>query len=110
MGHERVLTVRGIAELVARVMDHEWEIVSVPADRLPPTNPFASPYPLVYDLSRIRGELGYRESVSLEEGMRRTVDWLLAHPPTPATWGLARYLIHDAFDYAAEDAAMARWI
>ena len=110
MGHERVLTVRGIAEPVARVMDHEWEIVSVPADRLPPTNPFASPYPLVYDLSRIRAELGYRDSVSLEEGMGRTVDWLLAHPPTPATWGLARYLIHDAFDYAAEDAAMARWI
>ena len=54
MGHERVLTVRGIAELVARVMDHEWEIVSVPADRLPPTNPYAPPYPIVYDLSRIR--------------------------------------------------------
>jgi nucleoside-diphosphate-sugar epimerase len=107
VGHEHVLTVRGIAELVARVMDHEWEIVSVPADRLPPTNPYASPYHLVYDLSRIRAELGYQESVSLEEGMRRTVDWLVAHPPTPETWGLARYLAHEAFDYAAEDAAMA---
>lgn len=107
VGHERVLTVRDIAELVARVMDHEWEIISVPADWLPPTNPYASPYPLVYDLSRIRAELGYRESVSLEEGMRRTVAWLVAHQPTPETWGLARYLTHDAFDYAAEDAAIA---
>lgn len=107
VGHERVLTVRGIAELVAEVMDHEWEIVSVPADLLPPTNPYAAPYHLVYDLSLIRTELGYQESVSLEEGMRRTVAWLVANPPTPETWGLTRYLRHDAFDYAAEDAMIA---
>lgn len=106
VGHERVLTVRGIAELVAQVRGHEWQIVSVPADRLPPTNPYAPPYPIVYDLSRIRAELGYRQSVSLEEGMRRTVAWLVAYPPTHETWGLTRYLTHDAFDYAAEDAAM----
>ena len=106
VGHERVLTVRGIVELVARVMDHEWEIVSAPTDLLPPTNPYAAPYPIVYDLSRIRSELGYRESVSLEEGMRRTTAWLTAHPPTLETWGLARHLAHDPFDYAAEDAAI----
>jgi nucleoside-diphosphate-sugar epimerase len=107
VGHERVLTVRGIAELVAQVMDHEWEIVPVPADRLAPTNPYAAPYPLVYDLSRIRAELGYRDSVPLEEGMRQTVACLVADPPTPETWGLARYLSEDAFDYDAEDAAIA---
>jgi nucleoside-diphosphate-sugar epimerase len=107
VGHERVLTVRGIAELVAQVMDHEWEVVSVPAGRLPPTNPYATPYPIVYDLSQIRTDLGYRESVSLEEGMRRTVAWLVANPPAPATWGLTRYLEHDAFDYAAENAAIS---
>jgi nucleoside-diphosphate-sugar epimerase len=106
VGHERVLTVWGIAELVAKVMGHEWEIVSVPADRLPPTNPYAPPYPIVYDLSRIRTELSYRESVSLEEGMQRTASWLAANRPTPETWGLAHYLTQDAFDYAAEDVAI----
>jgi len=106
VGHKRVLTVRGITEMVARVMGHQWQIVSVPAEGLPPTNPYAPPYPIVYDLSRIRAELGYRESVSLEEGMQRTVAWLVDHPPTPETWGLARYLSHDAFDYAAEGAVM----
>jgi hypothetical protein len=30
------------------------------------------------------------------------VAWLVAHPPTPETWGLAHYLDRDAFDYAAE--------
>ncbi|UCC76185.1 MAG: NAD-dependent epimerase/dehydratase family protein [Anaerolineales bacterium] len=107
VGHEQLLTVRGIAELVARVMDHEWEIVPVPGNQLPATNPFATPYHIVYDLKRIRAELGYQESVSLQEGMRRTVSWLLANPPTPETWGLARYLGHDAFDYPTEDAAIA---
>jgi hypothetical protein len=39
--------------------------------------------------------------------MRRTVAWLVANPPTLETWGLARYLSEDAFDYDAEDAAIA---
>jgi len=106
VGHAQVLTVWGLAELVAQVMGHEWEILAVPAGQLPPTNPFATPSPIVYDLRRIERELGYREAVSLEEGMRRTVEWLVAHPPTPETWGLARYMEDDAFDYAAEDAAL----
>jgi hypothetical protein len=88
-------------------MDHEWEVVSVPGERLPPTNPYAAPYHIVYDLSRIQAELGYRESVSLQDGMWRTVEWLRANSPRPQTWGVARYLKHDAFDYAAEDAAIA---
>jgi nucleoside-diphosphate-sugar epimerase len=107
VGHERVLTVRAIAELVGQAMDHQWEVVSVPSEQLPPTNPYASPYHIVYDLRRIQADLGYRDSVSLQEGMRRTVEWLLADPPTPQTWGVARYLKDDAFDYAAEDAAIA---
>jgi nucleoside-diphosphate-sugar epimerase len=104
--HERVLNVCGIAELVAQVMGHEWEMVSVPNDRLPAANPYATPYHIVYDLSRIRADLGYRGSVSLEQGMRRTVEWLVANPPGSQTWGVARYLKEDAFDYAAEDAAI----
>jgi nucleoside-diphosphate-sugar epimerase len=52
---------------------------------------------LAYDTSRIRGELSYREAISFEEGLRRTVTYLRAHPPA-----------FDArqYDYAAEDAAL----
>lgn len=41
-----------------------------PADQAPPAN-YAQD--IVYDTSRIRRELGYRELVSYEEGLRRTV-------------------------------------
>lgn len=46
--------------------------------------------------ARIRNELGYRETVPLDEALRRTIEWERAHPPEkPLT----------QFDYAAEDAA-----
>ncbi len=106
VGHEQVLTARGIAELVAEVMGHQWKIVSVPQQLLAPTCPFATPYPIVYDLSRIRSELGYRDSVSLHEGMRRTVAWFVENQPTLETWGLGRHVGQAAFDYAAEDVAI----
>ena len=33
------------------------------------------------DSTRIRRELGYREPVSPDEAMQRTIDWERAHPP-----------------------------
>jgi len=51
------------------------------------------------DSTRIRRELGYRKHVPQEEALRHTVAWERAHPPSqidPA-----------AYDYAAEDAALA---
>jgi nucleoside-diphosphate-sugar epimerase len=56
---------------------------------------------LVSDSSRIRKELGYRETVPPDEALRRTVAWERAHPP--AAFDPAQ------FDYAAEDAALAAW-
>jgi hypothetical protein len=48
--------------------------------------------------ARIRAELGYREAVSPDSAMARTIEWERANPPAavdPAQ-----------FDYAAEDAAL----
>lgn len=52
---------------------------------------------LAYDTSRIRRELGHREEVGIEEGMRRTMISLRSNPPAlkPAD-----------YDYAAEDAVL----
>ena len=53
---------------------------------------------LVASSQRIRQELGYREAVPREEGIRRTIIWERAHPPEQVLFG--------SFDYAAEDAAL----
>jgi nucleoside-diphosphate-sugar epimerase len=54
---------------------------------------------LVTDSTRIRKELGYAESVSQDEALRRTVAWQRAHPPEKIDPG--------QFDYATEDAVLA---
>src|SRR5690606_17236636 len=55
---------------------------------------------LVMETSRIRDELGYAEVVARDEALRETVAWERANPP--ATFDPAK------FDYAAEDAVLAR--
>ncbi len=54
----------------------------------------------VADSTRIRRELGYGERVPLDETLRRTIAWERAHPPAQVEL--------KNFDYAAEDAALAR--
>jgi dTDP-D-glucose 4,6-dehydratase len=49
--------------------------------------------------TRIRQELGYEESVTIDESIRRTIRWERENPAAAAL--LAQ------FDYAAEDAAVA---
>jgi nucleoside-diphosphate-sugar epimerase len=49
--------------------------------------------------ARIRQELGYREPISLDAGLERTIAWERANPPAA--------LDPKQFDYAAEDAALA---
>lgn len=51
------------------------------------------------DAGRIRAALGLEEVVTLEEGMRRTVEWQRSHPHDR--------VYPDDFDYAAEDAALS---
>lgn len=53
---------------------------------------------LVLDTGRIRAELGYAERVPRDEGLRRTVSWMRAHPPQAQ-----HPVIRGGFDYAAED-------
>jgi nucleoside-diphosphate-sugar epimerase len=61
--------------------------------------PYDLEHHIIGDTTRIRDELGYSESVSRDEAMKKTVEWERANPPDridPAR-----------FDYAAEDQALA---
>jgi nucleoside-diphosphate-sugar epimerase len=79
----------------------EGEVVVVPEDQLPETRRELGDLQqhLVVDTTRIRTELGYREPVSREEGLRQTVEWERANPPESIDAA--------AFDYAEEDAVLA---
>jgi nucleoside-diphosphate-sugar epimerase len=46
----------------------------IAADQLSP-HPHDFSHHLAIDTSRIRAELGYREIVPREEGLRRTIEW-----------------------------------
>jgi nucleoside-diphosphate-sugar epimerase len=93
-----------VGEPVART-EEEWvrmigaaagwrgEAVAVPRGPLPVPADYRQD--VTTDTSRIRTELGYRESLSPDEALARTVRWELEQPPAAA------------INYAAEDDALA---
>jgi nucleoside-diphosphate-sugar epimerase len=89
---------------IARVVGWAGQIIAVPTAELPAglqqTDKFDLRQDFAVDSSRIRSELGYSERVDADEALRRTIEWERANPPEtldPAGW-----------DYAAEDAVLAR--
>jgi nucleoside-diphosphate-sugar epimerase len=80
LAEEHPLTEQELAETVARLMNWRGEIrledensVSMNALSINPLQHF------IADTTKIRS-LGYRESISLEEGLRRTIEWELKQP------------------------------
>jgi nucleoside-diphosphate-sugar epimerase len=77
------------------------KVVVVPAERMPEPMRFTGNFEQdwLVDTGRIRREIGYREIISQEEGLRRTVAWQRDNLPSEV----------DAaqFDYEAEDAMLA---
>jgi len=107
---EEVLTLRQLVEIVAAALGHALEIVSLPWRLAVPARPLlAQPLPThrVFDLGKIRSELGYRDVVPAREAVARTARWLAAHPPAPG--GQEETVLQDPFDYAAEDRLVAAW-
>jgi nucleoside-diphosphate-sugar epimerase len=107
---EEALTLRQVVEIIAAALHHELEIVSMPAVLAVPARPLlAQPSTThrVFDLGRIRQELGYRDVVPAREALARTAHWLVAHPPKPG--GVEEMVLQDPFDYAAEDRLIESW-
>ncbi len=80
-----------------------WQgrVVLVPRGRLPEPLRWGinAEQDIVVDSSRIRGELGYEERVSLDDALKRTIAWERANPP--------KEIDPKEFDYAVEDAFLA---
>jgi nucleoside-diphosphate-sugar epimerase len=101
VGEAQALSLEERALAVGAAADWHGRIVRLPAGRLPEPmrHGVDARQNLLVDTSRIRAELGYREITSPAEAYARTVAWERANPVAqddPA-----------AYDYAAEDAALA---
>jgi nucleoside-diphosphate-sugar epimerase len=103
VGEPDALPLRDWATLIAKHTSWGGQLIARPSDDLPPhlrdSRPDVWDHHLVTDTTRIRRELGYREVVSREEGLRRALAWYAQEPPAdPKKAG--------NLDYAAEDAAL----
>ena len=109
-GDDQVLTLKQVVQLCAEALGHEWEIISMPYELAVSARPLISqPWTThrMFDLTKIKSELGYRDSVSPVEGIKQAAVWLRDHPL--AYGGREETMLQDPFDYAAEDRLVAAW-
>jgi nucleoside-diphosphate-sugar epimerase len=100
VGEAETPTVADRVRRIGELAGWEGEIVSIDSGRLPPhlRAPYEPRQDLVVDTSRLRDELGFTEVHSIDEGLRRTIEWEYANSPSTGDPGFA--------EYAAEDATM----
>ena len=100
IGEPEALTETEWLKSIAQAVGWNGEIIAMPRAELPehlkPRIWFD--HDLYVDTTRIRIELDYKERVSRNEALLRTIAWERANPPTD--------LEPHQFDYAAEDAAL----
>lgn len=96
-------------QFIARHMNVELNLVDMPYDVAWPCHPLwrRRRSHMMCSSRLIRSELGYRDLVSTEVGLARTVDWLLAHRPEPG--GELERQLGDPFDYPKEDELLEKW-
>ena len=101
VGDGNYCTEREWVESIAKAAGWKGEIRTLPEDKLPDhLGQLANPaQDLIYDVSRIRKELGWEHRTDLNVGMKRTVDWARENPPEEYDQSI--------FDYDAEDRALA---
>ena len=109
-GDEEVPSLRQVVEIVRDALGRSLEVVSLPAAFAVPARPLMmQPWTThrVFDLTRLKTDLGYRDVVPAREALARTARWLEAHPLEPG--GVEERTLQDPFDYASEDALVAAW-
>ncbi len=89
------------AQRIGNVAGWKGSVVAMPKERIPAhlILPLNTEQDWLVSSARIRQELGYSETVVLDVGIARTIEWERANPPAQVD--------PVQFDYAAEDAALA---
>jgi nucleoside-diphosphate-sugar epimerase len=101
VGEAETPTVADRVRRIGELAGWKGEIVSVASNKLPPHlhSPYEPHQDLVVDSSRLRDELRFTEVHSMDDGLRRTIEWERANPPAVGDPGAA--------EYAAEDTALS---
>lgn len=106
---EQTFSIKQLVSLIARILDHEWEVVEAlhpMAEAL--SRPYSTPpHHMMFDIAKIQRDAGYRDLVPAEEGVRRTVQWLAANREQMA--GRIEENLGDRFDYQLEDQFIAAY-
>jgi nucleoside-diphosphate-sugar epimerase len=102
VGEQRALSESEWVERIGAAAGWEGEVTLAPKEIMPAhlVAPYDWSHDIVGDTTLMRGELGYKETVSTDEALRKTVEWERASPP--------EQIDPARFDYRAEDAALAR--
>ena len=109
-GDEQQLTLRQVVEIIAKEMDYEWEIVSMPHHIARPAHPYTmqqSPHHRVVDLTKLKNQLGYTDVYPVEEALAQTVKWYVKHQPERG--GEIEKRLQDPFNYDGEDRLIAAY-
>jgi nucleoside-diphosphate-sugar epimerase len=103
-GDDRQFSVRQIVEIIAAEMNHQLEIIDLPAEVAYPSRGVGleiTSHHKLLDLHKIKTQLGYGDPLPPEEALRRTTRWYLEHQPERG--GDLERRLQDPFDYDAED-------
>jgi nucleoside-diphosphate-sugar epimerase len=105
-----VYSMRQRIKYIAACLNTEVELVDMPYDAAWPCHPLwrHNRGHQLCQSTRIRDELGYRETVEQDVGLERSIEWLAANRPEPG--GQVEQQLGDPFDYPREDALMAEWL
>jgi len=90
------------ARKIGEAVGWKGSLVPIPEDQTPAhlRMPVNAEQHWIVSSKRIREELGFAEQCSLEEGIKRTIDWERTNPPA---------IDPKLFDYTAEDAALKQF-
>jgi nucleoside-diphosphate-sugar epimerase len=105
---ETTPTVRQVVQIIARELGRPVEIVDLPYELARPSYPLlmrGGSFHRYMPPARLLA-LGYRDCVPYQEGLARTVRWLVENP---LRGDAIERNLQDPFDYAAEDALLAAW-
>ena len=105
VGEEIQYSQRQNVEFIAKLLNHDWELVEMPAALAIRAYRGGSAQGggggSDFDITKIRTQLGYQDVISISEALTQSAEWLLANRPEPG--GEIEQQLGDPFAYDAED-------